>query len=285
MEIIVGKTAGFCYGVKRAVESAENEINNSEEQVYCLGEIVHNKQVVNELKEKGIKFVENIDEANNKTIIRAHGIPKEVYEKAKQKNIEIIDCTCPNVLKIHKIAKEYADNGYFIFLCGNKTHPENLGTISYCGENVYVIEKENDTFKALEKLEKTGIKKILVISQTTYSLEKFYIIEEIIRNELPRNIELEIKNTICKATELRQKETEEISKKVDMMIIIGGANSSNTKKLYEISKQNCKNSICIETVEELPIKEVSRYDKIGIMAGASTPQKEIEKVVEKIEEL
>ena len=230
MEIIVGRTAGFCYGVKRAVKSAENEINNSEEQVCCLGEIVHNKQVVNELKEKGIKFVENIDEANNKTIIRAHGIPKEVYEKAKQKNIEIIDCTCPNVLKIHKIAKEYADNGYFIFLCGSKTHPENLGTISYCGENVYVIEKENDTFKALEKLEKTGIKKILVISQTTYSLEKFYIIEEIIRNKLPRNIELEIKNTICKATELRQKETEKISKKVDMMIIIGGANSSNTKK-------------------------------------------------------
>ena len=153
MEIIVGKTAGFCYGVKRAVESAENEVNNSKEQVYCLGEIVHNKQVVNELKEKGIKFVKNIDEANNKTIIRAHGIPKEVYEKAKQKNIEIIDCTCPNVLKIHKIAKEYADNGYFIFLCGSKTHPENLGTISYCGENVYVIEKENDTFKALEKLE------------------------------------------------------------------------------------------------------------------------------------
>ena len=145
---------------------------------------------------------------------------------------------------------------------------------------MYVIEKENDTFKALEKLEKTGIKKILVISQTTYSLEKFYIIEEIIRNELPRNIELEIKNTICKATELRQKETEKISKKVDMMIIIGGANSSNTKKLYEISKQNCK-----ETVDELQIEEISKYDKIGVMAGASTPQKEIEKVVEKLEEL
>ena len=125
MEIIVGKTAGFCYGVKRAVESAENEINNSEEQVYCLGEIVHNKQVVNELKEKGIKFVEDIDEANNKTIIRAHGIQKEVYEKAKQKNIEIIDCTCPNVLKIHKIAKEYADNGYLYF-CVEVKHTQKI---------------------------------------------------------------------------------------------------------------------------------------------------------------
>lgn len=285
MEIIVGRTAGFCYGVKRAVKSAENEINNSEEQVCCLGEIVHNKQVVNELKEKGIKFVENIDEANNKTIIRAHGIPKEVYEKAKQKNIEIIDCTCPNVLKIHKVAKEYADNGYFIFLCGSKTHPENLGTISYCGENVYVIEKENDTFKALEKLEKTGIKKILVISQTTYSLEKFYIIEEIIRNELPRNIELEIKNTICKATELRQKETEEISKKVDMMIIIGGANSSNTKKLYEIAKVNCKKCICVETAVQLDIAEIEKSNKVGIMAGASTPEESIQKILEKVEKI
>lgn len=285
MEILIGKTAGFCYGVKRAVESAEKETNSSKELTYCLGEIVHNKQVVDELKQKGIKFIEAIENANGKTIIRAHGVAKEVYDKAKEQGIELVDCTCPNVLKIHKIAKEYAGNGYFIFLCGSKTHPENLGTISYCGENVYVIEKENDTFKALEKLEKTRIKKLLVISQTTYSLEKFYIIEEIIKNELPRDIELEVKNTICKATELRQKETEEISKKVDMMIIIGGANSSNTKKLYEIASSNCENSICIETVDELPIQEVSKCEKIGIMAGASTPQKEIEKVVNKLKSL
>ena len=284
MEILVGKTAGFCYGVKKAVDGAKNENKNSK-NVYCLGEIVHNKQVINDLEEQGIKFIENIEDAKGTTIIRAHGVPKEIYEEAKKRNIELKDYTCPNVLRIHKIVEDYSQKGYFVFLCGSSKHPENLGTISYCGENVYVIEKENDTFKALEKLEKTGIKKILVISQTTYSLEKFYIIEEIIRNELPRNIELEIKNTICKATELRQKETEEISKKVDMMIIIGGANSSNTKKLYEISKQNCKNSICIETVDELQIEEISKYDKIGVMAGASTPQKEIEKVVEKLEEL
>ena len=285
MEILIGKTAGFCYGVKRAVECAEKEANSSKELTYCLGEIVHNKQVVDELKQKGIKFIEAIDNSNGKTIIRAHGVPKEVYDKAKAQGIELVDCTCPNVLKIHKIAKQYAENGYFIFLCGSKIHPENLGTISYCGKNVYIIEKENDVFKALEELEKTGIKKLLVISQTTYSLEKFYIIEEIIKNELPRDIELEVKNTICKATELRQKETEEISKKVDMMIIIGGANSSNTKKLYEIAGSNCDKSICIETVDELPIQEVSKCEKIGIMAGASTPQKEIEKVVNKLKSL
>ena len=263
----------------------QNNYFQNNEKIYCLGEIVHNKQVIEKLEEKGLQTVESIEQAKEKAIIRAHGVAKEVYDKAKEQGVELVDCTCPNVLKIHKIAKEYAENGYFIFLCGSKTHPENLGTISYCGENVYVIEKENDTFKALEKLEKTRIKKLLVISQTTYSLEKFYIIEEIIKNELPRDIKLEVKNTICKATELRQKETEEISKKVDMMIIIGGTNSSNTKKLYEIASSNCENSICIETVDELPIQEISKCEKIGIMAGASTPQKEIEKVVNKLKSL
>ena len=282
MEILIGKTAGFCYGVKRAVESAKKEANSSKELTYCLGEIVHNKQVVDELKQKGIKFIEAIENANGKAIIRAHGVAKEVYDKAKEQGVELVDCTCPNVLKIHKIAKEYAENGYFIFLCGSKTHPENLGTISYCGENVYVIEKENDTFKALEKLEKTRIKKLLVISQTTYSLEKFYIIKEIIENELPKNIELVIKNTICATTEQRQIETKELSKKVDIMIIIGGKNSSNTKKLYEVSIENCKKALCIETYKELENSQndIKNANTIGIMAGASTPQKSIEEVVE-----
>ena len=151
-------------------------------------------------------------------------------------------------------------------------------------ESVYsinlIIEKEDDALKALEKLEKTEIKKLLVISQTTYSLEKFYIIREIIENELPRNIELVIKNTICATTEQRQIETKELSKKVDMMIIIGGKNSSNTKKLYEVAQENCKKSVCIEDYKELEKlqNEIKKEEKIGIMAGASTPQKSIEEV-------
>lgn len=287
MEVLIGKTAGFCYGVKRAVEGAENEIENSKESVYCLGEIVHNKQVIEDLKNKGITFVENINDANGTTIIRAHGVPKEIYAEAQQKDIELKDYTCPNVLRIHKIAEEYAEKGYFIFLCGSKKHPENIGTISHCTENSYIIEKEDDTFKALEKLEKSGIKKLLVISQTTYSLEKFYIIKEIIENELPRNIDLVVKNTICATTEQRQMETKELSKKVDMMIIIGGKNSSNTKKLYEIALENCKKAICIEIYKELEnIKnEIKNEKKIGIMAGASTPQKSIEEVVKYLNEI
>lgn len=279
MEILVGKTAGFCYGVKRAIDGAKSEIKESKKQIYCLGEIVHNKQVIEELENEGITFIEDIKDAKGKIIIRAHGVPDEIYKEAEKNNIELKDYTCPNVLKIHKIAEEYSKKGYYVFLCGSKKHPENIGTISYCKENLYIIEKEDDTLKALEKLEKTGIKKLLLISQTTYSLEKFYIIEEIIKNELPRNIDLVVKNTICKATELRQKETEEISKKVDSMIIIGGKNSSNTKKIYEIALKNCKNTICIETKEELKKESYKDSEKIGIMAGASTPQKSIDEVV------
>ena len=284
MEVIVGRTAGFCYGVKRAVEGAKKEVKE-DENVYGLGEIVHNKDVVKQLENLGMHFIEDIKEAKGKTIIRAHGIPKQIYQEAEKKQIELIDYTCPKVLKIHEIAEEYAKKGYYIFLLGNRKHPEIIGTLSYCGENKFVIEKEEDALKALEILEKSGIKKLLVISQTTYSLEKFYIIEEIIKNELPKDIELIVKNTICQATEIRQKETEEISKKVDCMIIIGGKNSSNTKKLYDIAKQNCKMIIFIENAKEINLDNIRLDDKIGVMAGASTPEESIEEVVSKLKKI
>lgn len=278
MEILIGKTAGFCYGVKRAVEGAKKDNDEAKETIYCLGEIVHNKQVVKELENKGIKFIENIEEAKGKTIIRAHGVPKEIYKIAENKNIEIIDYTCPNVLKIHKIAEEYSNNGYYIFLCGSKKHPEIIGTISHCGKNSSIIETEEDIEKAIEEYKKININKLLLIAQTTYSLKKFDDIQKRIEEKIPKNTELVIKNTICLATELRQKETQELSKKVDIMIIIGGKNSSNTKKLYEIAKQNCKNTVYVETKADL--KNIDKTAKIGIMAGASTPQKSIEEIVE-----
>ena len=170
MEVILGKTAGFCYGVRNAVEGAKNELKNAKEKIYCLGEIVHNKQVVDELKKKGMVFIENIEEAKGKTIIRAHGVKKEVYDIAKKNKIELKDYTCPNVLKIHEIAKEHANEGYYIFLCGNRKHPENIGTLSFCGENVSVIETEDDTEKVIEELKQTGIEKLLLILQTTFSV-------------------------------------------------------------------------------------------------------------------
>lgn len=277
MEILVGKTAGFCYGVKRAVEGAKKEVKESG-KIACLGEIVHNKEVIKDLQKEGICFVETIKEAKSKVIIRAHGITKEVYEEAKKQQIEIKDYTCPNVLKIHEIAQEYAKWGYYIFLLGTPNHPENIGTISYCGNHYSVINKIEEIYIAIKELEKSKIKKLLVISQTTYSLERFYIIEEIIKNELSKDIKIEVKNTICKATELRQKETEKLSKQVELMIIIGGKNSSNTKKLYEIAQKDCKQAICIETKEELIGEKLVGINKIGIMAGASTPQESIREV-------
>ena len=170
MEIIVGKTAGFCYGVKRAIDGAKEELEKTKNEIFCLGEIVHNKQVVESLKNNGLIFIEDINEAKNKVILRAHGVTKEIYEIAKKRQIEIKDYTCPNVLKIHEIAQEYAKKGFYILLLGNIKHPENIGTLSYCGENSYVIEKEDDVFKALDKFQKTKIEKLLVISQTTFSL-------------------------------------------------------------------------------------------------------------------
>lgn len=286
MEIIVGKTAGFCYGVKRAIDGVKEE--SKDNNLFCIGEIVHNRQVIEDLQKKGVNFIDDINKVHNKkskVAIRAHGVKKEVYEIANKNKIDIIDYTCPNVLRIHEIAKEYAEKGFYIILCGKKEHPENIGTISYCGKNYSVIQDEKELKEALEKFKSTKIKKLLIISQTTFSLKKFSLIEQVIKEELKDEKNIIIKNTICRATELRQKETEELSKKVDFMIVIGGKNSSNTIKLYEIANKYCENSICIETADELQIEKISEYKKIGVMAGASTPKESIDNVIEKLEKV
>lgn len=273
MEIILGKTAGFCYGVERAVNGAKEEIENNQ-SVYCLGEIVHNQIVVDELKELGIKFINNIEEANGSTIIRAHGVSKEIYEKAKKMNIPIKDLTCPSVLKIHKIAEEYSKRGYFIILTGKENHPEVVGIQSYCGEKYKIIGKKEEISELLDNIKNE--EKVLLISQTTYNSKKFDEIEKILKNKLGNK--MEVKKTICPSTDIRQKETEEISKSVDLMIIIGDKKSSNTNKLYEISLNYCKNVIFIQNSEEIDLNKLDGIQKVGIMAGASTPKKEIFKV-------
>ncbi len=281
MEIIIGKTAGFCYGVKRAIENTEKELENTE-KLYCLGEIVHNSVVIDKLKKKGLKFIDNISDTKGKTIIRAHGVQKEVYEYVDKKSIEIEDYTCPKVTRIHDIVKEYVEKDYYIFLCGNKSHPENIGTISYCKEQSFNIEKIEDVYQALSTLYNSKLKKVLLIAQTTYSIKIFKEIQKKITEEINKSYKLQIENTICKATEVRQEETEKLAKTVDMMIIIGGKNSSNTKKLYEIAKRNLENSICIETyleLEEFELKTILKNKKIGIMAGASTPKESIDEVI------
>lgn len=282
MEIVLGKTAGFCYGVRNAVQKAEDKLKKHE-NISCLGELVHNGQVIRKLEKLGLKIVERVEDSSNKVIIRAHGIAKEIYHKAKKLNIEIFDFTCPNVLKIHKIADEHASKGYYIFLIGGKNHPESLGTISFCGKDSYLIETKEEIDEAIKSFKASNIKKLLIIVQTTFSLEKFNTYVDEIKQKIDEDIELQVKNTICNATKIRQEETCEISKKVQCMIIIGGKNSSNTKKLYDIAKENCENTMIVETKDELDAKAIKQFEKIGIMAGASTPDDSIEDVIKAIE--
>lgn len=276
MNIIIGKTAGFCFGVKNAVDNTIEELNKRKE-VYCLGELVHNKQVTEELISKGVIFIDNIEEAKNMAIIRAHGIPENVYEKAKKLQIELKDLTCPKVLAIHKLAVKYNKENYFIFLIGQKSHPETIGTASFCGENSIVIEEIEDIEKAVEEFDKSGLEKAVILAQTTISLEKF----NNITHELKKHIEsIEVKNTICASTKQRQKETEEISKEVEAMIIVGGKHSSNSNKLYEIAKKNCKEVFFVETKADLILEKLKKFKSLGVMAGASTPQKSISEIVD-----
>lgn len=287
MEVIVGKTAGFCFGVKRAVEGSLNEANNSKDKIYCLGELVHNKEVIKNIEDKGITVVSDIDEIkeeNVKLIIRAHGIDKKLYDTARKNKLNVIDFTCPLVSKIHEIAEEYNKKGYYIFLVGTKNHPETIGTASHCGNNYSIIENEDDIDESIKKLLNSKISNLLLIVQTTFSTKRFGIIEDTIKKELESKINIVVKNTICNATEQRQKETDELSKNVDFMIIVGGKNSSNTKKLYEIAKEYT-NSILIEKADELDLEEIKKYNKIGIMAGTSTPIKIIDDVKDKIEKI
>lgn len=222
MEIIIGKTAGFCAGVMNAVTKAEKELQNkkNDEKIYCLGEIVHNKQVIKKLEEKGLQTIEKIEQSKAKTIIRAHGIPKETYKKAEQLNIQLIDLTCPKVLKIHNQVEEYSKQGYYIILIGVEGHPESIGTISFCGKNSYLLTSEDKIPKLITNIENSKIENIVILAQTTYSLKKFEQMAKEIEKRLKNKCKIIIQNTICPATKIRQEETEKISKEVECMIII-----------------------------------------------------------------
>lgn len=279
MEIIVGKTAGFCFGVKNAIEKTEKELE-TEKEICCLGELVHNKQVIEKLEKKGVKFIDNIEErTSKKVVIRAHGAEKQIYKIASHKNITLIDLTCPKVLFTHKIVEEYSKKGYYIFLIGKRKHPEIVATRSFCGTDYTIIEKIEEIKQAIMEYLETDCKRILILAQTTYNLNKFNEIVEEIKGKLPA-VEIEVKNTICNSTQNRQKETIEIAKLVDAMIVIGGRNSSNSIELYETAKEYCKNTQFIEKTEELDLEKIKGAKKLGIMAGASTPNETIKDLQE-----
>lgn len=277
MKIVVGKLAGFCGGVTNSVNKSIDLLDKYG-SMYCLGELVHNKQVVDDLESKGITFIDDINEVNDgsRLIIRAHGVPKEIYEVARSKQIELFDLTCPKVLKIHELAESLIEDDNVIVLVAQKDHPEAIGTISFCGNNSIIVENIEDIDNLKEMYESGEYKKIDVICQTTFSVDKFNKIADEI-NKISNNVD--IHNTICMATSSRQSETKELASNVDAMIIIGGANSSNTKKLYDIANEMNENTFIVQTVDEINDKDFSSYETIGVMAGASTPKKSIDDVV------
>ena len=279
MKVIIGKLAGFCPGVENTIKKAKEILANND-TVYCLGEIVHNKQVIEELEKQGMITVDDLEEVpeNAKVIFRAHGEPEYKYEIAKNRKLEVYDLTCGKVAAIHKkVQKEKEDS--FIIILGKKKHPEVLGTKGFAGENSYVVETEDDILDAYMEYEKTEIGRVYVVAQTTISSSYFDILaEEIEKNFI--EAEVVIDKTICNATEIRQKETKEMSKKLKTMIIIGGKNSSNTKELAKIAEENCDNIYLIETVEEIKDIDFSGIQEVGIMAGASTPKESIKEVEE-----
>lgn len=282
MEIKVGKLAGFCGGVINSVSKTDKILEDGK-KTYCLGELVHNKQVVDKLESKGLVLIESLDEVEDcgRVIIRAHGVTKDIYELANKKNLKVIDLTCPNVLRIHEKAIKLVEEDFFIVLIAQKDHPEAIGTISFCGKDSVILEDKNGISEVIRLFENSSKTKLAVISQTTYSMIKFDELVEELQNQL-NEYELNIDNTICSATELRQKETSKLAEEVDAMIIIGGKNSSNTKKLYDIASSKCGNTFIVETINDLDT-DMTCYDVVGVMAGASTPKESIDDVVRYLE--
>ena len=266
----VGKTAGFCGGVSLCVKRLNEEIDIND-VVYCLGEVVHNKDVVSDFEEKGVIFVDCLDDIPDGSIVafRAHGVVKSIYEDAEKRGMRIVDLTCPKVFNIRNIVNPYLDDAYII-LIAQKTHPEALSTISFCGDNSCIVEDISD----LDLSKMNNFSRVVVIAQTTFNEKKFLEYCDIIKNKF--NGEVIVNNTICNATHIRQEETKDMAKNKDTMIIIGGKNSSNTRKLYDISSEFCTNTLICENISDLDVSKV--FGNIGIMAGASTPKNVIDEV-------
>lgn len=277
VEIIISKNAGFCFGVERAMNTALETIKN-EEIVYSYGPLVHNQQVVNFLEDKGLITIDSIDDLLNKqigsVIIRSHGLPKHTIDEIEKLGFRIVDCTCPYVKSVHKKVSEYSDKGYNIVIVGDRNHPEVIGINGWCSNKAYMVNTIEDANK-LEPMDK-----VCIVSQTTNNIDKFNEISKTVENKANETI---VFNTICNATRLRQESASELAQKVDAMLVLGGKNSSNTKKLADISKIYNDNVYLIESISEISLQELIKFNKIGITAGASTPDWIIKEAVRVME--
>ena len=280
MEILLAKSAGFCFGVQRAVDTAYEHAD--EENVYTYGQIIHNEEVVGDLTKHGVQVIDSDDELleikDSKVIIRSHGAEKRIYDILEAGGNTVIDATCPFVKKIHNIVREEGQKGNTVVIIGDSSHPEVKGIVGWCVEPPVVIGSEEEAEAFVRKCIDGEVKtadNISIVSQTTY-------IVDIIRNKL---YNVTAYKTICNATSVRQREAQEIASKVDAMIVIGGRNSSNTQKLYEISKKECENTYYIQTLVDLDLTTFESVSRVGITAGASTPNKIIKEVHGRMDEM
>ena len=276
MEVILARTSGFCFGVERAVATVYEQAEKGE-HIYTFGPIIHNEEVVGDLEQKGVKVLHSEEELKalkeGTVIIRSHGVPERVYSLIEEQGLVCVDATCPFVKKIHRIVKEESEKGVQVVVIGNDNHPEVEGIKGWCAEKLpaIVIEtaKEADDFTMAQK------KRLCLVSQTTFNYKKFQDLVEIFQK---KDYDINVVNTICNATEERQTEAKEIAASADAMIVIGGMHSSNTQKLYEICKRECKNTQYIQTLADLVLDSTESISRVGITAGASTPNKIIEEV-------
>ena len=275
MEVIVAKTAGFCFGVKRAVEQVYEQIGKAEKPVYTYGPIIHNEFVVKDLEEKGVKVLNTKEELAALTggivVIRSHGVGKEIYDLLNEHHITVVDATCPFVKKIHRIVEKQTAEGRRVLIVGSEDHPEVQGIKGWGDERTKVIENMDD-FRRLELPED---EKLCIVSQTTFNYKKF---QDIVEKISKTRYDITVLNTICNATQERQVEAMRIASQVDVMLVIGGKHSSNTQKLYDICRKECKNTYYIQTLGDFNPECISSVRSVGITAGASTPNNIIEEV-------
>ena len=276
MEVKLAKSAGFCFGVNKAMEKVYEQIENPQgKKIYTYGPIIHNEEVVKELAAKGVEVIDSLEELKTKEkgilIIRSHGVAKDVQDQMTAAGFTVIDATCPFVKRIHKIVEKESAQGHKIVIVGSPVHPEVEGIKGWCGEDVSIVETtdEAEAFKAEKG------KKICIVSQTTFNYNKFKDIVEIFEK---RGYDINVVNTICNATQERQTEAKQIAAQADAMIVIGGTHSSNSKKLYEICKGECENTHFIQTLDDLYLELPKSVRLVGITAGASTPNNIIEEV-------
>ena len=276
MEVRLAKSAGFCFGVNKAMEKVYEQIEKADgRKIYTYGPIIHNEEVVKELAAKGVEVIDSLEELQEKEtgvlIIRSHGVAKEVSEKMEEAGFLVVDATCPFVKRIHNIVQKESALGKKIVIIGNPGHPEVEGIKGWCADEAFIIE----TIREAEDFNAPQDKKICIVSQTTFNYNKFKDIVEIFEK---RGYDINVVNTICNATQERQTEAKEIARVADAMIVIGGTHSSNSKKLYEICKGECNNTHFIQTLDDLHLELPKSVRLVGITAGASTPNNIIEEV-------